>query len=107
MIHPIGHVYLIHCIGTTYYKIGMARSIQHRLGQLKGANPHELVVIDTIRHPNYKRIEQRLHDLCKAYRVRYEWYDFDEDTLSMVRNVFQDKQHPFVYSKHGWMEVQV
>ena len=103
MLHPVGDVYFINCVGTTFYKIGRAQYWTDRLRQLKGANPFDLNVIATFRHPNYKEIERHLQAMYIDHKVRGEWFDLDADAVASITKFLQAKDHAL--TKSTFMEV--
>ena len=88
-------VYLIHCVGTTYYKIGISYSPQKRLRDLQVANPLKLKLVAQIRHPDYTLLEQYLHVLCKNHKIRGEWFDFNDDEIKHIKPFFLRKGEGF------------
>lgn len=77
----MGIVYLVHASGTNLYKIGMTiNNVQKRVSELQTGSPHELKCIAALQSDEAHVMESRLHHRFKNYRVRGEWFEFDEHT---------------------------
>ncbi len=92
-----GYVYLIHCLGFPYYKIGLTTGIPaNRLKTLQASLPFELDLIKTFKTEDVYKSERELHiefDLC---HVRREWFMFSEDKLSCVLEKFAEMEVVYV-----------
>ena len=74
-----GYIYVVHCAGSTYYKIGVTYSgLEQRLKALQTGCPHTLTMSMAFAVTNPEAEENMLHRLFKEYRVRGEWFDLDE-----------------------------
>ncbi len=74
----MGYIYVIHCEGSTYYKIGITRSnVEGRLQALQTGCPHNLTIAMMFRTANPEQDEHRIHELLKDCSIRGEWYDLD------------------------------
>ena len=91
-------VYLIHSVGTTYYKIGMAISIENRIKEMQTGNPHELNVVAKTRHSNARLFEKHLHAICQNNRIRGEWFDLDDYELKHIKLLFLNKESSYDFS---------
>ena len=90
-----GYVYLVHCKGTTYYKIGISKIDYHlRLSALQSGCPFELEMIYVIHANDYRKYEKKLHDMFKDTCVRGEWFDLDEASLDTVMKYLEDTHQP-------------
>ena len=90
-----GYVYLVHCKGTTFYKIGISKIDYHlRLSALQSGCPFELEMIYVIHSSNYRKFEQELHHKFRDKRVRGEWFDLDEAFLNTVMKYLEDTHQP-------------
>ena len=90
-----GYVYLVHCKGTTYYKIGISKLNYHlRLSGIQSGCPFELEMIYVIHSNDHRNLEKELHDKFKDKRVRGEWFDLDEASLNTVMKYLQDTHQP-------------
>jgi hypothetical protein len=69
-------IYLIHAVGTHYFKIGVASNPKKRLTDLQCASPHELKLLTT--REGDQGLEQVIHFHFETYRkhVRGEWFCF-------------------------------
>ena len=58
-------------------KIGSAKDVERRLGELQVGNPYELAVVAKL-GPFSKReaeaTERRLHEQCSRFHIRGEWF---------------------------------
>ena len=80
-----GFVYLIHCEGTDFYKIGKTRrDVRHRLNSLQGMNPFKLVIVATVEVLNSSLVEKELQDFYKDRNVRGEWFRFNVAEVNAV-----------------------
>jgi hypothetical protein len=84
-----GWVYLIHIEGTTYYKIGFAKSIKNRLNQMQTGCPHKMKVVAKVNHSNARSYESLIHSFVRDRNVRGEWFDLDDDYLAEVKTWFK------------------
>lgn len=93
---PIGGlIYLIHCLTTDYYKIGVCRQIytptgreqnvQARIETLQTGCPLELVYVCLAEYPSYANQHERaIHEKYWKRRVHEEWFKFAEDEVAGV-----------------------
>ena len=73
-----GYIYVVHCEGSTLYKIGIAyNSVEKRLKALQTGCPHKLTMTMAFRTLNPESAEHRVHELFKDCRVRGEWFDLN------------------------------
>jgi len=74
-----GYIYLIKCTRTGHYKIGQTQNVNARIKQLKTANTDIEFVLS---HPvSDVSVEKVCHKEYEDYKVRGEWFEFDEDLL--------------------------
>jgi hypothetical protein len=80
MVTKQGYVYLIHALGTNYYKIGLAGKPEKRLIQLQTGSVQELRLIKRISMWNMHRVESALHHKYASYRIRdkSEWFELSD-----------------------------
>ncbi len=83
MLSSVGYVYLIHCVGFPYYKIGIttAKTPVERLQTLQTGLPFKLELLISMPITNANQAEQYLHKYYGKYRIRGEWFNFTEDVL--------------------------
>jgi|DEB0MinimDraft_6_1074348.scaffolds.fasta_scaffold01436_14 hypothetical protein len=80
-----GHVYIIKCEGTSYYKIGMTRSVvSRRLKNLQTSVPMDLILMHYISLDNCDFIERHLHDKYSEFHHRGEWFVFSDKQVAIV-----------------------
>lgn len=71
-----GYVYLIQCVGTTYYKIGITRqNVESRVNALQIGSPHELKLVMMFLSGNAEEAEAWVHKALAHCRFRGEWFD--------------------------------
>lgn len=80
-----GYVYLINCIGTNLYKIGMtSRTPKARLSSLQTSIPFDLRLAYSINVDNCLSLEAKLHKELNANRHRGEWFIFNDLEKDLV-----------------------
>lgn len=65
------------------YKIGYTKLLSRRLKQMKTAN-HIIDMIHTIPVLNGRAVESKLHAYFRDKKISGEWYNLDEDEVSLV-----------------------
>jgi len=76
IVHGSGYVYLVHCEGTDYFKIGVSkRTPRRRLDSMRTGCPLEINMVHTSYCDHYSLVESILHDLYASRHVRGEWFD--------------------------------
>lgn len=86
-----GYVYVIHCEGTTFYKIGISKkNYNDRLYNLQSGCPFELEMIYVSHSDDHRRLEKELHNKFKDKCVRGEWFDLDEASLNTLIKYLED-----------------
>ena len=83
----IQNLYIIHCEGTDYYKIGVASYSEERLDSMQIGCPFKLILI--AESPYYNKTltqvkEKRLHQDLKSYHIRGEWYQLNPQILELI-----------------------
>ena len=71
------NIYVIEMVGTEYLKIGIAKNTKQRLRHLQMGTPFELHLSEVIYIGDFdkaKEIEESLHAVFAAHRVRNEWF---------------------------------
>jgi hypothetical protein len=81
--HP-GLTYLL--FDGLLFKIGRTNNLKKRMEAMRNANPRAHVIATSEFLP-----EKVMHTLFRSFRVRGEWFDFDEDFLNYVMWWFSDK----------------
>lgn len=83
-----GYVYILHCIGTNFYKIGVSQhSPEGRLATLQVGNPYELQMSHCVKLEDYGAVENQLHGTFESKRIRGEWFKLGKDDLIKLENV--------------------
>ena len=75
-----GWVYVIQQLDAGPVKIGRARSLPQRLGDLQSANPYKLTVRAEFKGP--MAVEQMLHSHFARYRLHGEWFLIPDEELT-------------------------
>lgn len=78
-------VYVLRLGDTDYFKVGVTQDMVKRLASLQTGSPFELSVVRLYETDAAYKLEQDVHSLLKAYRVRNEWFFCD---LSVITHVF-------------------
>ena len=90
-----GYVYLIHCVGTSFYKIGISKiDYYSRLSTMQSGCPYKLELVNTMHSTQYQNLEKTLHAKFKNKRIRGEWFDLDLESLSKVKGYFEQNSEP-------------
>jgi len=79
-----GYVYLIHAVGTNYYKIGKSINPDKRILQIAPQMPFPVRCIHLWRSNFMSMAEARLHRLCRDSRANGEWFSFTTPNLSCL-----------------------
>ena len=91
-----GFVYFLHAVGTDRYKIGLTNDIDRRLKELNGKQAaFEVKLLWSIAVSDMRAAESWLHDKFSDRRVHGEWFQFDDDELSQVRELYIDAGNHF------------
>lgn len=78
-ISPIpGYVYLMHGIGTPWYKIGLSVDTRVRLKQLGTRSPFRIKLIHSIKTNDMSETEAYFHRLFNHKRAHGEWFTLDQ-----------------------------
>lgn len=78
-------IYLIE--STQYYKIGFTKNINKRMKSYSTHNP-DYILIDSM--DGTKNEELFLHNLCKNFHYKLEWYH-KNDTILHIWNYYKNK----------------
>lgn len=90
-----------------HYKIGHTKDLDKRIYQLGTQPPFEIKLLDSCWVPDRQRVERWLHEINKEFRMRGEWFKFDESELEKVRNWFDavfvgNSRVPEAYAETDW-----
>lgn len=92
-----GYVYIIHCVGFPYYKIGMTTGVPIiRLAALQTSLPFELDLLAVGKTEDICRSEWELHARFDLWRQRGEWFMFGGETLRLAIEMIQDIDSKFM-----------
>jgi len=71
-----GYVYLVHCDGTEYFKIGISKNAPDvRINAMQTSCPFKLHMVHVAYCDHFSYAETILHELYCKRRVRGEWFD--------------------------------
>ncbi len=84
-----GYVYLVHCKGTNYYKIGASKSpYKDRLVVLQSGCPFDLIMLHASHSINYKESEEQAHSYFRNSNHKDEWFEFkEEEIISVIEKI--------------------
>lgn len=97
-----GYIYLIHAVGSNYYKIGKTKAPDRRLLQIAPQMPFTCKFI-RVWHSNFMSLaEKYLHEMFKEFRVNGEWFEFSCKQLEEFFNPNKgmDYKIRYAYSEH-------
>lgn len=78
-----GYVYLIHGIGTSWYKIGLSLNTKVRLKQLGTQGPFKNELIHQIKVDDMVAVESHFHRLFDGKRAEGEWFTLSPDDIKL------------------------
>lgn len=86
-----GFIYIAKCTTTNYFKIGItSKSVQHRINQLKTANPSiELIKSYIVKDVE---LEKKLHEMFADKNVNREWFSLSKLDLKIIEKFISEKQ---------------
>jgi len=79
-------VYLVRCLGSDFYKIGLTRNINRRLTTIQTGCPHEVRVELFYKTSKPEEFEAEMHSFLADYRVRGEWFELTGGALEWTRD---------------------
>lgn len=85
-----GYLYLVNVVGTSYYKIGIAKDIKSRLIGIQTGNHMEIKCAEWVMISDVRKKEKELHIKYKAFNHRNEWFLFNEELLNEVIDIFSN-----------------
>ncbi len=78
-----GYIYLIHCGGSTHYKIGITyNSPVQRMRELQIGCPHRLTMVMAFAVERPEVEEHRLHERFEDCRVNGEWFNLEPQAFA-------------------------
>ena len=80
-----GYLYLIHCVGFPYYKIGITKDIDARLSSMQSSLPFQLELEFAVLAENFLIKERELHSKYANNRLNGEWFNFNDAELDDVK----------------------
>ena len=66
-------------IGKLIIKIGVSIHPEERLKELQTGNHNKLIILRTIKCPDYKTLEKNLHQKYKSWNMHGEWFEFTKN----------------------------
>jgi len=79
-----GYVYLIHAIGSDYYKIGKSINPDRRILQISPVMPFKVRFVRVWPTNFMDKAEKYLHNLFMDERTNGEWFSFKEEELNTI-----------------------
>lgn len=89
--NKIGIVYVFHAIDTKFFKIGFSSNpnrIEKRLAEIQTGCPFELEIVASFRTFHHRYIEKFLHIMFDEYRIRNEWFEFENEQIEKIKYFF-------------------
>jgi hypothetical protein len=81
-----GYVYLLHRLGTSFYKIGYSINPIRRLSQVKTESLcTNIQLIHAFPTEAMKRDEQKLHTVFNPYRRYGEWFELPNEAVQLIK----------------------
>lgn len=71
-----------------HYKIGHTKTLDKRIYQLGTQPPFEIKLLKSCWVPHRQDVEKWLHKICEQYRMRGEWFKFDDQELGRAMRWF-------------------
>lgn len=85
-----GHVYLLHMVGTDYYKVGYTfRGITQRITALQTGCPSRIVCVRKAWVVSPKRWERKIHKALADFRAEGEWFKLPAWRLEILIEGFR------------------
>lgn len=82
-----GYVYLMHAVGTTFYKIGHATNVEKRWYGIDQACPLPIVIVHKILVDVQTEGEAYWHRLFKKRRTKGEWFNLDNEHVELFKSI--------------------
>lgn len=93
-----GYLYLFHCVGFPYYKIGVTTgNPQSRLQALQTGLPFDLELEYAVQVPDIYREEALLHETYKDNHLRGEWFNLTDTELEYLKGELVTIRHGYVW----------
>lgn len=81
----VGYLYIIHCVGFPYYKIGQTVTPKVRLDTLRTSVPFELVLEYALKVNDMDRVEHKIQQQYEDKCIRGEWFMLTDQELELVK----------------------
>lgn len=78
-----GYVYLLHGVGTNFYKVGHTNNLDRRIKQISPILPFRLELIHSIKTDNRYALEAFFHNKFRASRQKGEWFELSPEEISL------------------------
>jgi len=86
-------VYILHAVGTRYYKIGRATNITKRIKGIQTSNPHRIELVkfcETDGRCSSVDIEKIMHEKFKKKHFRGEWFTLTQDDFTIFDQICEN-----------------
>lgn len=82
-----GYVYMMHAVGTTFYKIGHATNVEKRWYGIDAACPLPVTIIHKTYFDNRIEAEAYWHRIFRSLRVKGEWFNLRQGHIDLFKSV--------------------
>ncbi len=86
------NVYLLKCLGTNFYKIGIAKNVDSRIDNLQPSCPLEIFEVTSkvmISRTQALLFEEDLHLKYADKRVHHEWFKLSNEEADKIGNALR------------------
>jgi hypothetical protein len=94
-----GFVYVIHAVGSNYYKIGKSINPDRRLLQIAPQMPFSTRYVKVWRSNFMSLAESHLHEWFKAKRANGEWFELEAQDLYILFDQLTEFNVKFAYAR--------
>lgn len=77
-----GYVYLMHAVGTEWYKIGFSVNPEQRSEALAAKAPYDVEIVHMVQVSDMRSVESYWHERFASKRVNGEWFTLDDDDIA-------------------------
>jgi hypothetical protein len=100
-----GYVYLIHAVGTNFYKIGKSVNPDRRILQIAPQMPFPVRFVYVWKSNFMSMAEVFLHETFQEYRANGEWFAFEVQQLTWLLHVLRDDiKHAYVQTFYKFIQ---
>jgi len=85
-------------------KIGYSSNLKQRLNDLKVSSPYGMDLIGTIKSPDAKGLESKIHKRLEAKRIQGEWFDISIQDAKDIASEFDEDYKSELKKLHSLLE---